>query len=115
TPGKGAVLELPIAVATPLRLPLTGASLVLAPPLLRRAMLRSLEALDVVVINLHAMDLAEAELVPAPIRDRQPELRLPVRERLAILREAFAALAAGRTVATCEAVARAVTRTTAAP
>lgn len=107
--GRRALLELPIAVATAARLPVTGACLVLAPALLRRAMLRSLGDQAVVVVNLHAMDLVEPESdgLPVALRRRQPELRIPLDERRRILWRALQELAASRQVMTCRQVAAA--------
>jgi len=102
--GQRRLLELPIAVATPARLPVTGATLVLAPRPVRAMMLRSLDAEEVVMINLHTMDLLDPELEPLPaaIRARQPELRVPLAQRLRILRRVLERLAQGRTLLTAE-------------
>ncbi len=102
--GHRRLLELPIAVATPARLPVTGATLVLAPRPLRATLLRALDAEEVVVINLHGMDLLDpgVEPLPAAIRARQPELRVPLAKRLRILGRAFERLARGRRLLTAE-------------
>jgi peptidoglycan/xylan/chitin deacetylase (PgdA/CDA1 family) len=56
TRGARRLLELPITVATPLRLPITGAALLLAPALVRRALLYALSREPIVIVNLHAME-----------------------------------------------------------
>lgn len=102
------ILELPVATATRARLPVTGASLLMAPPPLRRMMLRSLGKLPVVVINLHAMDLVDPQadaLSPALAR-RQPELRIPVGERMARLESMLLMLGRGRHMLTASEAVR---------
>jgi peptidoglycan/xylan/chitin deacetylase (PgdA/CDA1 family) len=105
--GERALVELPIAVATRARLPVTGASLALAPDPLRRRMVRSLVQQPVVVLNLHAMDLvdAEADRLPPPLAGRQPELRIPVIERLRIFAAVIEELAADHEALTCADIA----------
>lgn len=105
--GNRRLLELPIAVSTAARLPLTAAALVLAPRALRRTMMRSLAARDVVVVNFHAMDLAVADELPGAIARHQPELRISIDERLERLRESLGSLLHDREPMTCAAVARA--------
>ncbi len=109
--GERRLVELPITVATTLRLPFTGASIVLAPQALRTAMVRSLESEPLLVVNLHGMDLLDAEVdgLPHELARFQPELRLPVSQRDAILRGALATLASGRELVTCALLARELT------
>jgi peptidoglycan-N-acetylglucosamine deacetylase len=108
TVGEPHLIELPIAVATPARLPITGASLLLAPSPLRALLIRALAAVPVLVINLHAMDLVDArpDGLPSDIAKRQPELRRPLEERRRILREALTQLALGRELLTCAEIAK---------
>lgn len=105
-PGPRALWELPIAVAGPVGLPVTGAALALAPSLLRRALVRSLEATRVLVLDLHALDFADAGDLPPVLARLQPELRLPWPERERRLRSALTALQGGREALTAAAVAR---------
>ncbi|OGR07552.1 MAG: hypothetical protein A2341_11775 [Deltaproteobacteria bacterium RIFOXYB12_FULL_58_9] len=98
--GTRHLVELPISVATPLRLPVTGASLVLAPRALRRLLVSSLAKQKSVVLNLHAMDLARADEVTRSVVGHQPELRLDVEKRLRIIGECINGLGP-RTVVTC--------------
>jgi hypothetical protein len=108
--GTRALVELPIAVATRARLPVTGASLVLAPEALRRRMVRSLVRQPVVVLNLHAMDLLDpmTDRLPPPLAARQPELRIPVIERLRILAAVIEELAADHEPLHCADIAQRV-------
>jgi hypothetical protein len=107
--GQRKLIELPIAVATPARLPLTAAAMVLAPRGLRQVMMRSLAGRDVVVVNFHGMDLADASAddLPATLVRYQPELRIAVDERLERLRESLADLLRDRVPMTCATIARA--------
>jgi hypothetical protein len=109
-PGDRAIVELPIAVAGPARLPVTGAALCMAPFPLRVLLVRWLAELGTVVVNFHGMDFVDADHdgLPTVLRERQPELRLPLRERLRTLRSLVSGLAAGREVTTCAAAARAL-------
>ena len=106
-PGARPILELPLAVATPARLPATGAAIILAPALLRRAMCADLQRRDILVFNLHAMDFvdAQADGLPRSLVLRQPELRIPVARRMEILAGFFGALVAQRELLTCAGVA----------
>lgn len=108
--GSRRLVELPIAVSTPARLPLTAAALVLAPAALRKLMVRSLAGRDTIVVNFHAMDLvdAAADGIPAELVAYQPELSIPVEDRLERLRECLGALLGDRKPMTCAAIAREV-------
>jgi len=98
--GRRALVELPIAVATPLRLPLTGATMLLAGRRLRGHLLGAVAKSPVVVINMHAIELVdpEADGLPASLCRRQPELRRTLAQRQRILRDALAQLAVGRSL-----------------
>ncbi|HSI03537.1 MAG: polysaccharide deacetylase family protein [Myxococcota bacterium] len=107
--GNRKLIELPIAVTTAARLPLTAAAMVLAPRALRRFMMRSLAPRDVVIVNFHAMDLADPSVdeIPPELVRYQPELRIAVDERLERLRESLAGLLRDRAPMTCATIARA--------
>ncbi len=107
--GERKLIELPIAVSTAARLPLTAAALVLAPRALRRFMMRSLVPRDVIVVNFHAMDLVDpgVDELPAGLARFQPELRIGIDERLERLRESLAGLLRDRAPMTCATIARA--------
>lgn len=106
--GQRKLHELPIAVSTIARLPLTATAIMLAPRVLRQTMLTS--PLDVLVVNAHAMDFVDAKTdgIPDAIVQRQPELRIPVDERMEILRMALQTLLDDRDAATCSAIAGAL-------
>jgi peptidoglycan-N-acetylglucosamine deacetylase len=106
--GSRRLVELPITVATPLRLPVTGASLLLTPAPVRALLLRALASEEVVVVNLHAMELIDPESdgLPQELVRFQPELQRPLAEREAALREILGTLAKGRRVITCGEIAR---------
>ena len=109
-PGDRSYVELPVAVAPPLRLPVVGAALLLAPQWLRHHMLRALEDMEVVVVNFHTMDFVDLEEAPLPaaIAARQPEIRRPIAEREKILRQWLRELARTRAGSTCATVAQSV-------
>jgi peptidoglycan-N-acetylglucosamine deacetylase len=86
-PGDG-LLELPIQVAGPLRVPFIGTSLSLLGPSAARLLARSLVGVPLVNLELHGMDFLEARDVPPSLRDVQPDLRVPVARKL----ETFAAV-----------------------
>jgi len=105
--GDRALVELPMSVATPARLPVTGASLVLAPTPVRRIMVRALCRQPTIVLNLHAMDLVDSDRdgLPRALVERQPELRTPLPERMHILGAVLEELAAAHPPITCTDVA----------
>lgn len=113
--GGRALMELPLAVATPLRLPITGASWPLAPAPLRRLMLADLRRQRCIVLNMHGMDLidANADGLPAALTARQPELRLPLDVRLRRLHNLVGDLA--RSHKACTAADAAQTHRTLSP
>ncbi|MBC7794969.1 MAG: polysaccharide deacetylase family protein, partial [Clostridia bacterium] len=102
---EGPLVELPIAVTTLARLPLTATALMLAPKPLRLAMLGATS--ETVVINAHAMDFVDAKtdgLSPA-LATRQPELRISIEKRLASFRDSVRRLLEKREALTCTALA----------
>ena len=109
--GNRKLIELPIAVSTAARLPLTAAAMVLAPRALLRFMMRSLASRDVVIVNFHAMDLVDPAIdgLPAELARYQPELRIAVDERLARLHDSLGGLLRDRQPMTCASIAAAFT------
>jgi hypothetical protein len=101
--GDRGLVELPVAVATRARLPVTGASLALAPAPVRQLLAQSLAAEPAVVLNLHAMDLVDPETdgLPRQLVARQPELRIPIGKRLTLLGRVLEQLAARHDPMTC--------------
>lgn len=93
--GDAPLVELPVAVTPGLRIHAIGTSLMLAPGWLRRRWLRSMTRRPLFNFELHAIDLADAELdgIPNALVARQPDLRLGFARKRAVLWEilAFAA------------------------
>jgi peptidoglycan/xylan/chitin deacetylase (PgdA/CDA1 family) len=88
-PGAAEILELPMAVTPWLRLPVIGTSVVTSPPWLRRRLVAAALREPFFNLELHGIDLADAESdrLPAALIARQPDLRVP----LARKRDALAA------------------------
>lgn len=86
--GSLPIWELPIAVTPSLRLPVFGTSLVTSPPWLRRRMVRSLLRPGLINLELHGIDLADAEGdgFPPALVARQPDLRRPLAAKREALR-----------------------------
>ncbi|MEX1365533.1 MAG: polysaccharide deacetylase family protein [Nannocystaceae bacterium] len=81
--------ELPMSVSPRLRLPLIGTSLLAGPGPLSGLLRRTAVRLPHLHLELHAIDLADPRRDPiaAPLAERQPELRVPLRVRHERLRE----------------------------
>lgn len=108
-PGSG-LLELPIGVTSDatLRLPFIGTSIVLASPTMAAALARMASTRDFVNLELHGIDLADAEddelgfLAP-----HQPDLRKSAHDKRASLSAAIATLrASGHRFVTLDEAAR---------
>ncbi|HEY0469177.1 MAG TPA: polysaccharide deacetylase family protein [Polyangiaceae bacterium] len=87
--GSG-LLELPIQVAGPLRMPFIGTALSLLGPSAARLLTLSLIGKPMVNLELHGIDFLDARDVPAPIQKVQPDVRVPVARKL----ETFSAVIA---------------------
>jgi peptidoglycan/xylan/chitin deacetylase (PgdA/CDA1 family) len=74
------LLEIPMSVTRCLRLPVIGTSIVTAPEWLRRRMVAAVLARPMFNLELHGIDLADAEGdgFPAALVRRQPDLRRPL-------------------------------------
>lgn len=81
------IWELPMAVSPFLRWPVIGTSIVTAPEWLRRRMVASALQRPFFNLELHGIDLADAEAdeLPAALVARQPDLRRSLREKTAAL------------------------------
>ncbi len=79
--GTGMV-ELPIQVLGPLRLPFIGTSLTLLGPTGARLLTRKLAGLPFVNLELHGVDFLEARDVPKALLAVQPDLRVPLSRKL---------------------------------
>lgn len=82
--GSG-MLELPIQVVGPLRLPFIGTSLTLLGPSGARLLARQLAGVPFVNLELHGIDFLEARDVPQPLLAVQPDLRVPLARKLEAL------------------------------
>ncbi|HVV52319.1 MAG TPA: polysaccharide deacetylase, partial [Polyangia bacterium] len=92
-PGGDGILEVPIAVTPVARLQVIGTSLILAPGWLRRHLVASALRRGFFNLELHGIDLADAEAdeIPPALVGRQPDLRRPLPRKLAALEETLAA------------------------
>lgn len=97
--GQAPLIELPVAVTPWLRLPAIGGSLLVSEPL-RRHLLAAMRPRPFFNLELHGMDLIDAEEddIPTALLLRQPELRVPLSARLAALDDTLAQLCAEREV-----------------
>jgi hypothetical protein len=83
-PGTG-LLELPIQVVGPFRLPFIGTSLTLLGPAGARRFTRMAAGLPFVNLELHGIDFLEAGDVPKETLAVQPDLRVPLTRKLEAL------------------------------
>jgi peptidoglycan/xylan/chitin deacetylase (PgdA/CDA1 family) len=110
--GQAPVVELPITVTPWLRLPAIGTTLLTAPAWLRRRLLTGAARRALFNLELHGIDGCDAEKdgIPGELVARQPDLRVPVEEKLAILDELLGALVKDRDGVTLRVAAGAVQR-----
>jgi peptidoglycan/xylan/chitin deacetylase (PgdA/CDA1 family) len=102
------LVELPIAVTPLARLPVFGTSLVTAPDWLRRRLVAAALRQPFFNLELHGIDLADAEAdeIPPALVARQPDLRRPLAHKLRALEATLAqAREAGAAFRTLEEVA----------
>ncbi|HET7499590.1 MAG TPA: polysaccharide deacetylase family protein [Kofleriaceae bacterium] len=111
--GQAPVVELPVAVTPWLRIPAIGTSLIVAPAPLRTRIVRAMAARGFFNFELHGIDFADAEKdgIPGELVARQPDLRIPIADKLARLEQLLDQLAGGWTFATLADVAADVQRT----
>jgi peptidoglycan-N-acetylglucosamine deacetylase len=81
------ILELPMSVTRGLRLPVYGTALVIAPEWLRRRLVAAALAAPFFNLELHGIDLADADgdEIPAALTARQRDLRVPLARKLEAL------------------------------
>ena len=106
--GQSPVVELPVAVTPWLRLPAIGTSLIVAPAALRRRLVGAMAGRAFWNFELHGIDFADAELdgIPGELVARQPDLRVPIADKLARLGQLLDHITAGwRLVTLAEAAA----------
>ena len=96
TRGTLPIVELPITVTPRLRLPVIGTSLIAAPPWLRRSLVAAALGRGVFNLELHGIDLADAEAdeIPAALVARQPDLRRSLAAKTAALAATLAEVTA---------------------
>jgi peptidoglycan/xylan/chitin deacetylase (PgdA/CDA1 family) len=85
--GDRPLVEIPISVTPWLRLPVFGTSLVTAPSWLRRRLVATALRAPLTNLELHGIDLcdAEADGIPPALVARQLDLRRPLADKLAAL------------------------------
>ncbi len=85
--GQAPIVELPIAVTPWLRIPAIGTNLLVAPVVIRDRILAAMRGRDFFNFELHGIDFADADQdgIPGELVARQPDLRLPIDEKLARL------------------------------
>ncbi len=101
--GHQPIWELPMAVTPGLRLPVIGTSLITAPGWLRRRLVAAALRAPFFNLELHGIDLADADAdgFPPALVAKQPDLRLSLDRKLAALDATLAeARAAGGTFQT---------------
>ncbi len=78
--GQAPLVELPIAVTPLARTPVIGTSLLLAPDWLRNRWLQAMQRRPFFNLELHGIDLADADDdgIPGELVSRQPDLRVPL-------------------------------------
>jgi hypothetical protein len=111
--GQAPVVELPVAVTPWTRLPAIGTSLIVVPAAIRNRLVRAMARRAFFNFELHGIDFADAERdgIPGELVARQPDLRVPIAEKLARLEQLLDQLAAGWQFATLAEVAADVQRT----
>lgn len=82
--GQAPVVELPVAVTPWTRVPAIGTSLLVAPTWLRTRLVSAMAKRDFFNLELHGIDFADAEKdgIPGELVDRQPDLRIPIDDKL---------------------------------
>ncbi len=87
--GQAPLVELPIAVTPYSRIPVIGTSLLLAPPTVRQWLMAAMTRRKHFNFELHAIDLADAQMddLPAELVARQPDLRVPLASKRRALLE----------------------------
>jgi hypothetical protein len=105
--GMSPVVELPIAVTPYARLPAIGTSLLVAPEAIRSRIVASMSPRPFFNFELHGIDFADADSdgIPGELVSRQPDLRVPIAEKLDRLSRTLDQLSARWTFATLSHVA----------
>ena len=111
--GQAPLVELPVAVTPYARLPAIGTSLLVAPAPLRDRLVAWMARRALFNFELHGIDFADAERdgIPGELVARQPDLRIPIDDKLARLDALLDQVARDRDFALLAAVATDVQRT----
>lgn len=111
--GQAPIVELPVAVTPWSRLPAIGTTLLVAPAMVRTRLVAAMARRDVFNFELHGIDFADADKdgIPGELVARQPDLRLPIADKLARLDAMLDDLGRTWTFATLAEVAASVQRT----
>jgi len=82
--GQAPLVELPIATTPWLRVHAIGTSLLVAPAWLRDRLVDAMAKRGFWNLELHGIDFADAELdgIPGELVERQPDLRIPIADKL---------------------------------
>lgn len=82
--GQAPIVELPVAVTPWTRVPAIGTSLLVAPAWLRTRLVTAMARRDFFNLELHGIDFADAERdgIPGELVERQPDLRIPIDQKL---------------------------------
>jgi len=82
--GQAPMVELPVAVTPWTRVPAIGTSLLVAPAWLRTRLVAAMARRPFFNLELHGIDFADAEKdgIPGELVERQPDLRIPVDDKL---------------------------------
>jgi peptidoglycan/xylan/chitin deacetylase (PgdA/CDA1 family) len=82
--GQAPIVELPVAVTPWTRVPAIGTSLLVAPAWLRKRLVAAMARRDFFNLELHGIDFADAEKdgIPGELVERQPDLRIPIDQKL---------------------------------
>ncbi|MEO6777797.1 MAG: polysaccharide deacetylase family protein [Kofleriaceae bacterium] len=94
--GQAPLVELPIATTPWLRVHAIGTSLLVAPAWVRRRLVDAMASRPLWNLELHGIDFADAEQdgIPGELVERQPDLRIPIADKLARLDELLRAVTA---------------------
>ncbi|HEY6038852.1 MAG TPA: polysaccharide deacetylase family protein [Kofleriaceae bacterium] len=94
--GQAPLVELPIATTPWLRVHAIGTSLLIAPAWMRRRLVEAMAKREFWNLELHGIDFADAELdgIPGELVERQPDLQIPIAEKLARMDELLHAVTA---------------------
>jgi hypothetical protein len=110
--GQAPIVELPVAVTKWMRLPAIGTALIAAPPWVRRGVLAAMARRRFFNLELHGIDFVDAEQdgIPGELVERQPDLRVPIGDKLDRLSSLIDQLGRDRSMVQLAAVATRVQR-----